>query len=76
MTNRFISRGLMMTIAFILSCTAPLAFAQTGQPEKITITVNKKPLENVLEKLSKQYNYQFFYNTSLLNCVLAGSRHQ
>lgn len=69
MTNRFISRGLMMTIAFILSCTAPLAFAQTGQPEKITITVNKKPLENVLEKLSKQYNYQFFYNTSLLKGV-------
>ena len=69
MTNRFISRGLMMTIAFILSCTAPLVFAQTGQPEKITITVNKKPLENVLEKLSKQYNYQFFYNTSLLKGV-------
>lgn len=69
MTNRFISRGLMMTIAFILSCTAPLAYAQTGQPEKITITVNKKPLENVLEKLSKQYNYQFFYNTSLLKGV-------
>lgn len=69
MTNRFISRGLMLVVAFILSCTAPLAFAQTGHPEKITMTVNKKPLENVLEKLSKQYNYQFFYNSSLLKGV-------
>lgn len=69
MTNRFISKGLMLVVAFILSCTAPLAFAQTGHPEKITITVNKKPLENVLEKLSKQYNYQFFYNSSLLKGV-------
>lgn len=69
MTNRFISKGLMLVVAFILSCTAPLVFAQTGHPEKITITVNKKPLENVLEKLSKQYNYQFFYNSSLLKGV-------
>lgn len=69
MTNRFISRGLMLVVAFILSCTAPLAYAQTSQQEKITITVTKKPLENVLEKLSKQYNYQFFYNSSLLKGV-------
>lgn len=69
MTNRFISKGLMLVVAFILSCTAPLAYAQTGQPEKITITVTKKPLENVLEKLSKQYHYQFFYNSSLLKGV-------
>lgn len=69
MRNRFISKGLLMVIAFILSCTAPLMYAQTGQPEKITITVNKKPLENVLEKLSKQYSHQFFYNTSLLKGV-------
>lgn len=69
MTNRFISRGLMLVVAFILSCTAPLAYAQTSQPEKITITVTKKPLENVLEKLSKQYKYQFFYNSSLLKGV-------
>lgn len=69
MTNKFISRGLMMAIAFILSCTTPLVYAQTGQSEKITITVTKKPLENVLEKLSKQYNYQFFYNSSLLKGV-------
>lgn len=69
MTNRFISRGLMLAVAFILSCTAPLAYAQTSQQEKITITVTKRPLENVLEKLSKQYNYQFFYNSSLLKGV-------
>lgn len=69
MTNKFISRGLMLAVALILSCTAPLVYAQTGHPEKITITVTKKPLENVLEKLSKQYDYQFFYNASLLKGV-------
>lgn len=69
MTNKFIHRGLMWAVAFILSCTAPLAYSQTSQPEKITIAVTKKPLENVLEKLSKQYNYQFFYNSSLLKGV-------
>lgn len=69
MTNKFISKGLMVAVALLLSCTAPLTYAQTGQPEKITVTVTKKPLENVLEKLSKQYNYQFFYNASLLKGV-------
>lgn len=69
MVNKLISKGFMMAVAFILSCAAPLAYAQTNQPEKITITVTKKPLENVLEKLSKQYNYQFFYNTALLKGV-------
>lgn len=69
MTNRFISRGLMMAIAFTLSCSAPLVYAQTGHSDKITITVNKKPLGTVLEKLSKLYNYQFFYNASLLKGV-------
>ncbi|MBD3588681.1 SusC/RagA family TonB-linked outer membrane protein [Bacteroides sp. GM023] len=69
MTNKFISKGLMMAVALMLSCTAPLAYAQTGHTEKITVTVTKKSLENVLEKLSKQYNYQFFYNASLLKGV-------
>lgn len=69
MTNRLISRGLMLAVAFILSCSVPLAYAQTTQPEKITLTANGKSLENVLEKLSKQYNYQFFYNSSLLKGV-------
>lgn len=69
MTNKFISKGLMTGIAFILSCTAPLAYAQTGRPEKMTIAVAGKPLENVLEKLSKQYDYQFFYNASLLKGI-------
>lgn len=69
MTNKFISKGVMMAVALMLSCTAPLAYAQTGHTEKITVTVTKKSLENVLEKLSKQYNYQFFYNASLLKGV-------
>ena len=69
MTSKFISKGLMLAVALTLSCTAPLAYAQTSHPEKITVTVTKKPLENVLEKLSKQYDYQFFYNASLLKGV-------
>lgn len=69
MKKRFITKGLIMAVAFIVSCSAPLAYAQTAQPEKITITVNKKPLESVLEKLSKQYDYQFFYNASLLKGI-------
>ena len=69
MTNRFISKGLMVLLAFSLSCSAPLVYAQTSSPEKITLSVSKKSLESVLEKLSKQYNYQFFYNASLLKKV-------
>lgn len=69
MTNRFISKGLMVAIAFTLSCSAPLVYAQTNPSEKITITVDKKPLGTVLEKLSKLYNYQFFYNASLLKGI-------
>lgn len=69
MTRKLISRGLVLAASLLLSFTAPTAYAQTGQPEKITVTVSKKPLENVLEKLSKQYGYQFFYNASLLKGV-------
>ena len=50
MTEKLISKGLMLAISLILSCTTPLAYAQTSQPEKITVMVSKKPLENVLEK--------------------------
>lgn len=66
MTSRFIYKGTMMAIAIMLSCFSPLIYAQTTQQESVTITANKKSLENILEKLSKQYNYQFFYNSSLL----------
>ena len=69
MTNRIISKGLMVLLALSLSCSAPLVYAQTSNPEKITLTVSKKSLESVLEKLSKQYNYQFFYNAALLKKV-------
>ena len=69
MTNRFISKGLTALLAFTLSCSAPLVYAQTSQSEKITLTANKKPLEVILEKLSKQYDYQFFYNAALLKKV-------
>lgn len=69
MTNRFISKGLMMAVALTLSCSAPMAYAQTSRPEKITLTVSKKSLESVLEKLSKQYDFQFFYNASLVKGV-------
>lgn len=69
MTNRFILKGLMAILAFTLSCSAPLAYAQTNQQEKITLTVTKKPLEAIFEKLSKQYDYQFFYNAALLKKI-------
>lgn len=71
MTNRFISKRLVIALALTMSLSTPLVYAQSTQSEKITITVNKKPLENVLEKLSKQYDYQFFYNASLLKGVSA-----
>lgn len=69
MTSRFIYKGTMMAIAIMLSCFSPLIYAQTTQQESVTITANKKSLENILEKLSKQYNYQFFYNSSLLKGI-------
>ena len=56
----------MMVTTFILFCSVPLALAQTQYADQITLTVNKKPLEKILEELSKQYEYQFFYNSSLL----------
>ncbi|MEY8685966.1 SusC/RagA family TonB-linked outer membrane protein [Bacteroides sp. AN502(2024)] len=65
MKVRFISRGLMMLLAFILSFSAPEVHAQNVRKEAITMTANKKPLAEVLEKLSKQYKYQLFYNTAL-----------
>lgn len=69
MTNKFISKGLMMVVALTLSCSAPLVYAQTTHSEKVTLTVSKKSIESVLEKLSKEYDYQFFYNASLLKGV-------
>jgi len=66
MTNKFIFKRLMMVTTFILFCSVPLALAQTQHADQITLTVNKKPLEKILEELSKQYEYQFFYNSSLL----------
>ncbi|MBQ8501429.1 MAG: SusC/RagA family TonB-linked outer membrane protein [Bacteroides sp.] len=69
MNRKIIIKGIVWSIAFILSCSSPLAYAQSGPTETITITVDKKPLENVLEKLGKQYDYQFFYNTSLLKGI-------
>ncbi|WP_294626928.1 SusC/RagA family TonB-linked outer membrane protein [uncultured Bacteroides sp.] len=69
MKVRFISRGLMMLLAFILSFSAPEVRAQSAQKDAITMTANKRPLAEVLEKLSKQYKYQLFYNTSLLKGI-------
>ena len=58
-----------MLIAFTLSFLNPVAHAQSVQKAEISITVNKKPLEQVLEKLSKDYKYQLFYNTSLVQGI-------
>ena len=70
MRERFILQGLVMLIAFTLSLATPFkAYAQSGQKERITITVKQKPLEEVLKKLSKEYNYQLFYNNSLVKGI-------
>ncbi len=70
MRERFILQGLVMLIAFTLSLAIPFkAYAQSGQKERITITVKQKPLEEVLKKLSKEYNYQLFYNNSLVKGI-------
>ena len=47
MTSRFIYKGTMMAIAIMLSCFSPLIYAQTTQQESVTITANKKSLENI-----------------------------
>ena len=70
MRERFILQGLVMLIAFTLSLATPFkAHAQSGQKERITIMVKQKPLEEVLKKLSKEYNYQLFYNNSLVKGI-------
>lgn len=70
MRERFILQGLVMLIAFTLSLATPFkAYAQSGQKERITITVKQKPLEEVLKRLSKEYNYQLFYNNSLVKGI-------
>lgn len=66
MKAKFISRGLLALMAFTLSLMiSPGLHAQSGTKEKITISANDKPLEQVLEKLGKQHGYQLFYNASL-----------
>ncbi|MBQ8501534.1 MAG: SusC/RagA family TonB-linked outer membrane protein [Bacteroides sp.] len=69
MKARFITRGLIMLIAFTLSFLSQAVQAQNVQQERITMTVNKRPLEQVSEKLGKDYKYQLFYNTSLMKGV-------
>ena len=69
MKVRFISRGIMMLLVVTMSFLAQTVFAQSYQLERITISANKKPLEQVLEKLGKEYNYQVFYNTSLVKGI-------
>lgn len=59
----------MMLLAVILSFSAPEVHAQSAQRDAITMTANKRPLAEVLEKLSKQYKYQLFYNASLVKGI-------
>ena len=74
MKERFISRGLMMLLVFTMSFLTPAAYAQGDQQERITISANQKPLEQVLEKLGKDYNYQVFYNTSLVKGIKVSAK--
>ena len=66
---RLHSKGLMALLALTLSLSSPYAQAQNVQKENISMTVNKKPLEKVLETLSKKYGYQLFYNASLVEGI-------
>lgn len=74
MKERFISRGLMMLLVFTMSFLTPAVYAQGDQQERITISANQKPLEQVLEKLGKDYNYQVFYNTSLVKGIKVSAK--
>ena len=69
MKERLISRGLMMLLVITMSLFTQAVHAQSSQQERISISANKKPLEQVLEKLGKDYNYQVFYNTSLVKGI-------
>jgi len=69
MKERLISRGLMMLLVITMSLFTQAVHAQGSQQERISISANKKPLEQVLEKLGKDYNYQVFYNTSLVKGI-------
>ena len=58
MKKRFISKGLMALLVIIMSFliqTVPVN-AQSSRQERISISANKKPLEQVLEKLGKKYS--------------------
>ena len=75
MKNNLISKGIMWAIAFVLSCFTPLAYAQNVD-KGITMKVEQKSLENVLERLSLKYDYQFFYNASLLKGIRVSASFQ
>ena len=74
MKVRFISRGLMMLLVVTMSFLAQTVYAQSIQQERITISANKKPLEQVLEKLGKEYSFQVFYNTSLVKGIKVSAK--
>ena len=74
MKVRFISRGLMMLLVVTMSFLAQTVYAQSIQQERITISANKKPLEQVLEKLGKEYSFQVFYNTSLVTGITVSAK--
>ena len=76
MKKRFISKGLMALLVIIMSFliqTVPVN-AQSSRQERISISANKKPLEQVLEKLGKEYNFQVFYNTSLVKGIKVSAK--
>lgn len=58
-----------MIIAGTVQFGSSEAHAQEGGLPRTTLSMEKKLLEKVLERLSKQTGYQFFYNSSLIKDI-------
>ena len=70
MSVKFTSKGLSMLLACTLSLSVPVtAYSQGSHQVRITMTVDKQPLQQVLETLGKKHGYQLFYNASLVKGI-------
>lgn len=69
MKNKFKVRRALPMVGLLLcaSLTAAGASPLGGQTLQLSLDVNRKPVSEVLDILEKQSDYQFFYNSSLVN---------
>ncbi|MGL5273845.1 MAG: TonB-dependent receptor plug domain-containing protein, partial [Phocaeicola sp.] len=67
MKNSSRSKKAILVIAFmILPFYIASSYAQQAVATQIEVVANKTPLSQVLEAISKQYGYKFYYNESSL----------